>query len=121
MCRFRQNNDGSGYGDEGRQKTQRAVLTAVIKKALARPDKIDQYLKIASENLETDMSLSELAWFAAKALSFDTGNLNLMSMPCRWVNPYMYLDPEETLAVVNEYFNPYVLPRTADMLNVVTR
>ena len=121
VCRFRQNNDGSGYGDEGRQTTQRGVLTAVLKKALAHPEKLNEYLNIASENLETDMKLSELAWFATKALSFDTGNLHTMSMPCQWINPYMYLNPEETLAMVNEYLNPYTTPRTAEMLDIITR
>ncbi len=37
VCRFRQNNDGSGYGDGGRQQTQRAVLTAVLKKRWRTP------------------------------------------------------------------------------------
>ncbi|MBQ9647183.1 MAG: LCP family protein [Oscillospiraceae bacterium] len=121
VCRFRQNNDGSGYGDEGRQQTQRGVLTAVVKKALSHPEKLSDYVSIAEENLDTNLSVSNLAWFAAKALSFDTENLHLMSMPCEWINPYMYLDPDETLAMVNEYFNPYTTPRTADMLDIVTR
>ena len=121
VCRFRQNNDGSGYGDEGRQQTQRALLTAVLKKVLKNPGKINEYVSIASENLDTDMPLSELAWFATQALSFNTENLNTMSMPCEWINPYMYLDPEATLEMVNEYLNPYVLPRTADQLDIITR
>ncbi len=33
----------------------------------------------------------------------------------------MYLDPAETRVMVNEYLNPYVLPRTADMLDIITR
>lgn len=121
VCRFRQNNDGSGYGDEGRQKTQRAVLTLLVKKMLANPGRINDYVTIVSENLETDMPLSEMAWFATQALSFSMENLHAVSMPCEWINPYMYLDPAETLAVVNEYLNPYVLPRTAEMLDIITR
>ena len=125
VCRFRQNNEGSpygpGYGDEGRQTTQRGVLMAVLKKALAHPEKLNEYLNIASENLETDIKLSELAWFATKAVGFDTENLHAMSMPCEWINPYMYLKPEETLAMVNEYLNPYTTPRTEEMLDIITR
>ncbi len=121
VCRFRQNNGGGGYGDEGRQKTQRGVLTEVLKKVLAHPEKLNDYVSIAQENLDTDMSFSNMAWFATKALSFDTENLHTMSMPCEWINPYMYLDPDETLAMINEYFNPYTTPRTADMLDIVTR
>ena len=121
VCRFRQNNDGSGYGDEGRQQTQRGVLTAVIKKALSRPDKLSQYASIASENLETNLPLGNLIWFATQALSFNTENLHTMSMPCQWINPYMYLKPDETLETVNQYLNPYTTPRTADMLDIITR
>lgn len=121
VCRFRQNNDGSGYGDEGRQKTQRAVLTLVMKKALSKPDKINEYAKIANDNLDTNLPLGNLVWFATKALSFNTDDLTAMSMPCQWINPYMYLDPEETLKAVNDYFNPYTTPRTADMLDIITR
>jgi LCP family protein required for cell wall assembly len=121
VCRFRQNNDGSGYGDEGRQQTQRAVLTLVMKKALARPDKLNEYASIASQNLDTNLPLGNLIWFGTKAISFNTENLHAMSMPCQWINPYMYLLPEETLEVVNEYLNPYTTPRTAEMLDIITR
>ncbi len=121
VCRFRQNNGGGGYGDEGRQQTQRGVLTEVIKKALSHPEKINDYVAIAQENLDTDMSVSNMAWFASKALSFNTANLSTMSMPCEWINPYMYLNPDETLALVNEYLNPYTQPRTADQLDIITR
>ena len=121
VCRFRQNNDGSGYGDGGRQETQRAVLTAVLKKMLSKPGKISEYVRIAQDNLDTDLDLGNMAWFATKALSFDTENLHTMSMPCEWTNPYMYLDPDATLEMINEYFNPYTTPRTADMLDIITR
>ncbi len=121
VCRFRQNNGGAGYGDEGRQQTQRALLTAVMKKALSKPEKIGEYAQIAAENLDTNLPLNNLVWFATKALSFNTENLHTMSMPCHWINPYMYLDPVETLRVINEFFNPYTTPRTADQLDIITR
>ena len=121
VCRFRQNNDGSGYGDEGRQQTQRAVLTLVMKKMLANPGKFSKYAEIAAETLDTNLSVGNIVWFATKALGFDTANLHTMSMPCEWISPYMYLDPAATLEMVNEYFNPYVLPRTEEQLDIITR
>lgn len=121
VCRFRQNNDGSGYGDEGRQETQRGVLTEVFKKVLANPGKVEEYIRIAQENLDTNLSASNMAWFATRAVGFDLENLHMMSMPCEWHNPYMYLNPEATLELVNEYLNPYALPRTMDQLDIVTR
>ena len=65
-----------------------------------------------------------MAWFAERAVSFDMdreGSLNTMMMPAAWRNPYMYLDPDATLEMVNEYFNPYGLPRTAEQLDIVGR
>ena len=121
VCRFRQNNDGSGYGDGGRQQTQRAVLTLVMKKMLANPGKFSQYAEIAADALDTNLSTGNIIWFATKALGFDTEELDAMSMPCEWISPYMYLDPDATLEMVNEFFNPYVLPRTAEQLDVITR
>ncbi len=125
VCRFRQNNEeseyGAGYGDGGRQQTQRGVLKAVLKKVLANPGRIDEYIRIAQDNLDTDLSLSEMMWFGSKALAFDTENLNMMSMPCEWTNPYMYLDPDATLELVNEYLNPYTIDRTAEDLDIITR
>lgn len=121
VCRFRQNSDGGGYGDEGRQSTQRALLTAVLKKVLANPGKLSEYAQIASENLDTDLTLGNLIWFGTRALGFNTENLHTMSMPCEWISPYMYLDPDATLEMINEYFNPYTTPRTADMLDIITR
>ena len=121
VCRFRQNNDGSGYGDEGRQQTQRGVLTEVLKKVLSNPGKVDEYIRIAQENLDTNLTASNMAWFATKVVGFDLENLHAMAMPCEWHNPYMYLDPNATLELVNEYLNPYTTPRTMDQLDIITR
>ncbi len=121
VCRFRQNNDGSGYGDAGRQQTQRGVLTQVMKKVLANPGKFDEYAEIAADTLDTNLTFGNIVWFMSKALSFDAENLHTMSMPCEWTNPYMYLDPDATLEMVNEYFNPFVLPRTAEQLDIIAK
>ncbi|MCR5826304.1 MAG: LCP family protein [Oscillospiraceae bacterium] len=121
VCRFRQNNDGSGYGDEGRQETQRAVLTQVMKKVLANPGKLSEYADIAADTLDTNLTVGNIIWFATKAVSIDMENVHTMSMPCAWTSPYMYLDPDATLEMVNTYFNPYVNPRTADQLAIITR
>lgn len=121
VCRFRQNNDGSGYGDAGRQETQRGVLTQVMKKVLANPGKLNQYAEIAADTIDTNLTVGNIIWFAAKAASLQTEDLNTMSMPCEWSSPYMYLDPDATLEMVNEYFNPYELPRTAEQLDIITK
>ena len=47
----------------------------------------------------------------ADAISFST-------LPCEWKSPYIYLNQDETLALVNQYLNPYVEDRVAEDLNI---
>ena len=123
VCRFRQNNGGGGYGDEGRMQTQRAMLSTVAKKILSWNSltKVNEFVQIFSDNVETNLSAGNLLWFATQAVNFNMEDLNTMSLPAEWINPYMYLDPDATLSLVNEYLNPYVQDRTADMLDIITR
>ena len=122
VCRFRHNNDMTGYSDTGRMETQRGVLTAVAQKVISWGSlaRINGYLEIIAEYVETDLSLTDMMWFASQAIYFDMDGLNTMTMPAEWHSPYMYLDPEETLEMVNTYLNPYEEPRTADQLNIPT-
>ncbi|MBE7008345.1 MAG: LytR family transcriptional regulator [Ruminococcaceae bacterium] len=124
VCRFRHNNDNTGYTDTGRMETQRGMLTAIAKKLLSWGSltKVKSYLDIVTEHVDTDLSASDMAWFAEKAISFDMnkeGALNTMMLPAAWRNPYMYLDPDATLEMVNTYLNPYTTPRTAEMLDII--
>ena len=123
VCRFRHNNDMSGYSDTGRMETQRNLLTAVAKKVLSwgNVTRINEFVGIVADNVDTDLTLTDMMWFASQALSFDMEGLNTMSLPAQWDSPYMYLDPAETLAMVNQYLNPYTTDRTADQLNIVTQ
>ena len=70
VVRFRQNNDGSGYGtqDIGRIATQQAFLKTVAKKMLANPGKIGEYVQIFTEHVDTDLELGELAWLGEQAV-----------------------------------------------------
>ena len=121
VCRFRHNNDNTGYNDTGRMETQRGVLTAIAKKLLSWGSltRVSRYLDIASEHVDTSLSATDMAWFAEKALAFDTENLHTMMFPAAWRSPYMYLDPEATLQMVNECLNPYTTDLTADMLDII--
>ena len=123
VVRFRHNNDGTGYGSEdiGRMETQQAFLKAVAKKALANPTKINEYVKIFQKYVDTDLSLSDMAWFGQQALSAGMENISFSTLPGEWHSPYIYLDQAETLALVNAHLNPYVEDRTADDLNILAR
>ena len=122
VCRFRHNNDMTGYSDTGRMETQRGVLTAVAQKVISWGSlaRINGYLEIIAQYVDTDLSLTDMMWFASQAIYFDMDGLNTMTMPAEWHSPYMYLDPEGTLEMVNTYLNPYEEPRTAEQLNSPT-
>ena len=123
VVRFRHNNDGTGYGSEdiGRMETQQEFLKAVAKKALANPGKINEYVKIFQKYVDTNLSLSDMAWFGQQALSAGMENISFSTLPGEWHSPYIYLDQEETLALVNAHLNPYVEDRTAEDLNILSR
>ncbi len=123
VCRFRDNNDGTGYYDQGRMETQRAVLATVAKKALSWGSltKINEFVDIIMDNVETDLTLSNMLWFASKAVYFDMENLHTETLPAEWYSPYMWLDPQGVLDIVNQYLNPYTTDRTLSQLSIARR
>ena len=122
VVRFRHNNDGTGYGSEdlGRMQTQQNFLKAVAKQTLTVSNlaKVDSFVKIFQKYVETDLSLGNLAWLGREAITIGAGNIDFSTLPGDWKSPYIYLDREKTLAVVNQYLNPYVEDRTAEDLHI---
>lgn len=47
-------------------------------------------------------------------------SIEFATLPGEWHDPYIYLDQEEVLAMVNQYLNPYTEDRTAEDLNILT-
>lgn len=89
VVRFRHNNDYSSYSTEygdndlGRMKTQRAFITEVIKQ-LAKVEnirKVDDYIKIANKNVETNFNLWDLKDYAPYAIDFNADNMKSASLP----------------------------------------
>ena len=122
VVRFRHNNDGSGYGSEdiGRMQTQQNFLKAVAQQTLtlSNLDKIDDFVKIFQQYVDTDLTLGNLAWLAKEAISMGAENISFSTLPSEWRSPYIYLDREEVLTLVNTYLNPYVEDRTMEDLNI---
>ena len=123
VVRFRHNNDGTGYGSEdlGRMQTQQKFLKAVAKKMLSASNiltKVDDYAKIFNQYVDTDLTVGNLAWLGTEVLKMGVDKIDFSTLPNEWKSPYIYLDPDETLTLVNTYLNPYVEDRTADDLNI---
>ena len=129
MLRYRNDNGyKAGYNDTGRMNTQRDFLKAMAKEVLQLKNmtKIGEFINIFMDNVETDLKVSELTWFASKALSVDLETMQSSTLPYIDVGKYRggdYLFPngEEIVPLVNEQFNPYNQEITADSLQIMVR
>ena len=117
VVRFR---EGYASQDLGRMNTQQAFLKAAAKQTLtpANLDKIDDFVKIFKSYVETDLTLGNLAWLGKEAISMGSDAISFSTLPGEWKSPYIYLDQEAVLTLVNEHLNPYVEDRVAEDLNI---
>lgn len=137
VARCRKNSDGPGtypdniysaYPDDdiGRTRTQQQLIAAIVKKALSNPQKINSYIEIFLEYVDTNLEFGEMLWFVQPALGFDfengmesatlTGNGNTYYPG--WGKYCYQLYPEETLETVNQLINPYDEALTLEELNI---
>lgn len=89
VLRFRHNNNGTTYPadygeqDLGRMRTQRAFLSEVFKQ-MVKPEsitKIDDYIKIVNNNVETNFSIWDLKDYAPYLLNYKIENLETATLP----------------------------------------
>ena len=127
VVRFRHNNDGTGYTDVGRAEMQRTVLVSLAKKVLSWNSltKLQNFLDIFQTYIKTDLSASDIAWFAAEALKVDLstgltqGTLEGRGDGVYKGHSWCYIFEEETiLPTLNSLLNPYNTDLTAGDLNL---
>lgn len=121
-----------GYtdGDLGRVKAQQLFIQALAEQVAtpATITKLPLLADIILDNMRTDLTYGELAWFAKEAASVDMStNLHMFTLPgvAEMVKPegsyqrlsYYLPYEDEILEIVNQYFNPY--SRDLVSLNVV--
>ena len=133
MLRYRKDNRDSngvvrGYDDIGRMNTPRDFLKAMAKKVLQLGNitKIGDFIKIFMENVETDLKLSDLMWFATQAMNADLSTMQSSTLPYIDVGHYRggdYLLPngEEIVPLINEQFNPYNREITLSDLQILVK
>ena len=127
VVRFRHNNDGTGYTDVGRAEMQRTVLIQLAKKVISLNSltKVQDYLEIFRTYVKTDLSASDMAWFASKALGVDVstgiqqGELEGRSDAYYKGYSWCYtFKAEDILPTLNELLNPYDMDLTAEDLDL---
>lgn len=125
LVRFR-----SGYAnaDIGRIETQQKFLKALAKKLISwnSVTKINNFLNIFAQNVKTDLSVGNLAYFGLAALDLDTANgISMNTLPGDGLVtykgiPYYYeLYPDQVLEIINRSgINPYTEDLTLEETNI---
>lgn len=131
VARFRKNADGTGYPDSdvGRTKTQQMILAALADKVISwnNVTKVNQFISIFRENVETDLSKANLAFFASEGIkvNLDSG-LAGTTLPGDGTKTYKgykwcyELNKEECLSLLNQYVNPYTELLTLEDVDFLT-
>jgi len=137
VLRYRHDNDmryGYPDGDLGRIKTQQAFLTAMVDQLLQIKNvtKINQFIQVFQNNVETDLSFQNILWFAQQAIlgGLSMENVEFVTMPNRtascWSRTYhnyqSYVVPsaDELLELVNTKLSPYAEVFTRSDLDMMT-
>ena len=68
--------------------------------------------------MDTNLTVGNLAWLGTEVLKMGVDKIDFSTLPNAWKYPYIYLDPTETLTLVNTYLNPHVEDRTAEDLHL---
>ena len=134
VVRWRQNSDGTNYGDTTRVEVQQAFLKAVAAQCLKLENwtKVSAFANILFENVETDIPLNNILWFAQQAMGLDVENIQFFTMPgdlnsYAWSRTYhnnqsyAFADPAGMAELINQHFNPYTREITEDDLQIMYR
>ncbi len=142
LLRYRQQSDDNGNvvsggypnGDIGRIQTQQAFLKAVVAQCLKIENvtRIQELAKVFTDNVQTDLTIGNLVWFAEQAVfgGLSMENVNFITLPgnhngfawCRTYEnnqSYVLPDADELIKLVNESFNPYLEDRKISQLDIM--
>lgn len=128
VFRFRQNNDGTGYGmgDIDRLETQHALIKAVAKQALTLKNfsNLIQIAQIVIDNAQTDLTIGNMQWYAGEFLKMTTDDINIMTLPGNYSctvrkGSYVSISVDEWMTMVNTYLNPLKNPIKAEDCNIL--
>ena len=108
-------------------ETQQKLLVAMAKKVLSWNNltRINSFVEIFNQNVDTNLSLNDMLYFAKAGLNLDPSTgVETATLPGRGdgvYRGYRYcyeLDREGTLDIVNRLINPYDQPLTLEDMNL---
>lgn len=124
FLRWRHNNNYTMQyekGDEGRVETQQKFLKYLAGQVLTMENVLNGNVRKAADavfkNVKTDFTAGELIWMGMQAVQIKSDNIQFHTLPGYGAMSYAGSDPyeysfffpyyNETLKLVNQYFNPY--------------
>lgn len=118
----------SGYsgGDIERIGVQQDLLKSVAGQMLSLGSipHLSELIQIVLNNVETDLSAANIAYFVREFLECGEEDINFQTMPFtgNWINgvSYVSVDISAWLEMVNEYLNPYSQEVTEANVDILT-
>jgi len=111
VLRFR---DGYAGGDMDRIAVQQSLLKSLASQMLTLGNipNLGELVNILAENLDTNLSSANMAWFARQFLACSMENVHFETMPIStgcYINgiSYVSIDADGWLKMVNDGLNPY--------------
>lgn len=114
FCRFRKNNDGSGYpnGDIGRVAAQQSFIKAMIYRCLEPQNllKIGDLIDIVLDNTKTNVTMEIASDYIDDAVAFKPDRVRMETLPGegRYGSngvSYFFMDKAEAEKLINDMFN----------------
>ena len=127
--------NGYNDGDLGRIETQQAFLKAMVEQLLKLENvtKINQFIRVFQNNVETDLTFQNILWFAQQAVlgGLSVENVNFVTMPYTgaptpgagtYQQNLSYVVPiaSELLDLVNNELSPYQEVFTLSDLDIMS-
>ncbi|MGI6030205.1 MAG: LCP family protein [Eubacteriales bacterium] len=117
----------SDYADAdiGRLKAQKAFISAFMSKLLNLGTvlKVPEMIDAINSNLKTNLSTSDMVFLAGQALELQSEDIRFFTLTGENARvdgkAYYTIYKEETMQIINEYFNPFQQELTEDKFHMV--
>lgn len=116
----------AGKDDYGRMETQQGFIKAMAKQlvSLGNLFKINEFIAIAQENLQTNLEVTDMTAFGQQLLTFSGDKIMFHTLPSTpgYLNDtaYVFVNEAETVELVNKTINPFTHDITDHDLDILT-